>query len=222
MELIIVYDNDIFTQGKGLKSDWGFSCLVKTKEDTILFDTGEKGEILLNNIKKLNINTKEITKIVLSHEHSDHCGGLDYLLPHLDKIDLFRLNTDEKKYNNINLIKPEKPKEISKNIWTTGKIKGVINEQSLVLKGKYGWFVLTGCSHPSVEKILDCAKKITNDKITGIIGGFHGFDKFTVVKDLDYIYPCHCTSHKKELKNVFPKKVNDCGVGKIINLDVKI
>jgi 7,8-dihydropterin-6-yl-methyl-4-(beta-D-ribofuranosyl)aminobenzene 5'-phosphate synthase len=51
MKLTIVYDNEIFTQGIGLRSDWGFACLLETGEATILFDTGARGNILLSNIK---------------------------------------------------------------------------------------------------------------------------------------------------------------------------
>ena len=67
MKLIIVYDNEIFTKGIGLQKDWGFACLIETKHDTILFDTGANGEILLSNMNKLNINPRDIKKIVISH-----------------------------------------------------------------------------------------------------------------------------------------------------------
>ena len=64
MKLTIVYDNTIYKKAIGLKSDWGFACLVKTKKDMILFDTGAKGDILLDNMKKLGIDTlMALTKI---------------------------------------------------------------------------------------------------------------------------------------------------------------
>jgi len=67
MKLTIVYDNEVYKKDMDLKSDWGFACLIETKHDTILFDTGANGEILLSNMNKLNINPRDIKKIVISH-----------------------------------------------------------------------------------------------------------------------------------------------------------
>ena len=83
MKLTVVYDNDLYRKDIGLQSDWGFSCLIESKDDKILFDTGTNGEILLNNIKKLNIDPFKINKIVISHEHKDHNGGLQTLIPYI-------------------------------------------------------------------------------------------------------------------------------------------
>ena len=215
MKLIIVYDNEVYTKGIGLQKDWGFACLIDTKHDKILFDTGAKGKILLNNINLLNINPSDITKIVISHEHWDHNGGLKPLIPYLKNIELYHLRHGNPS-NNFMSIFPDIPQKISQNVWTTGLLKGIVDEQSLVLKGNRGWYILTGCSHPGVENILYAARKIGN--IIGIIGGFHGFNNFKLLEDLDFICPCHCTAHKKYLKKIFPNKSSDCGVGKIINL----
>ena len=51
ISITILYDNYIFTEG--LKPDWGFSCILKGTEKTILFDAGTKGELFLENIEKL-------------------------------------------------------------------------------------------------------------------------------------------------------------------------
>lgn len=218
MKLIIVYDNEIFTKGIGLQKDWGFACLIETNHDTILFDTGANGKILLNNLKKLNINTRHIKKIVISHEHGDHKGGLKSLIPYLKNIELYHLGHEVPTKNIISII-PHIPEKISENVWTTGRQEGLVDEQSLVLNGNKGWYVLTGCSHPGLEKILQIAKQIGN--IAGIVGGFHGFNNFQLVEDLDFICPCHCTAHKEDLKKAFPDKISECGVGKMIDLDVK-
>ena len=221
MKLIIIYDNNVYKTGLGLKSDWGFSCLIKTENDTVLFDTGANGKILLNNMKKLNINPSSINKIVISHEHGDHTGGLISLDSYVNDIDLYQLGY-KRPILKMKFANAENSKEISKNIWTTGRIKGFVDEQSLVIKGKVGWFILTGCSHPGVETILKKSEEISHGNTVGIIGGFHGFNNFSVIKNLEYICPCHCTSHKKEIKRTFPNVTSNCGVGKIIDLNVKI
>ena len=74
LSISVVYDNNTYKEG--LSEAWGFSCVLKGAEKTILFDTGEDGSILLSNMEKLGIHTKEIDLIVLSHFHDDHVGGL--------------------------------------------------------------------------------------------------------------------------------------------------
>ena len=215
MKITIVYDNEVYKRDIGLKSDWGFSCLIETKYDTILFDTGTNGEILIHNMNKLKINPSDISKIVISHQHSDHYGGLKSLIPFVEDIEIFHLNNRVPIGKMISII-PEMPKKINENVWTTGRIKGAIDEQSLVLKGKDGWYVITGCSHPGLEKILLATKKIGD--IIGIIGGFHGFNNFQLVENLILVCPCHCTQHKKKIKELYPQLYNECGVGKILEI----
>jgi 7,8-dihydropterin-6-yl-methyl-4-(beta-D-ribofuranosyl)aminobenzene 5'-phosphate synthase len=77
LKLTIVYDNEA---EEGLISGWGFSCYIKTEEENILFDTGGDGRALLHNLRMLDISSQEITKVILSHEHGDHTGGLFALL----------------------------------------------------------------------------------------------------------------------------------------------
>jgi len=219
MKLTIVYDNGVFKKGIGLQSDWGFACVIESKHDTILFDTGAKGNILLHNMNILNLNPDEVTKIVISHEHQDHTGGLKALVPYINDIELFQLSPEDF-HSDMKITIPEVPEKISENVWTTGRLQGLVDEQSVVLKGSKGWYMLTGCSHPGVENILQVAQQIGT--IVGIVGGFHGFTKFSYLKDFDLICPCHCTSHKDGIKKAFPGSYSVCGVGKVIDLNVSI
>ena len=41
------------------------------------------GQSILNNARLLNIDLAEIDKIVLSHGHADHTGGLKAVLEHI-------------------------------------------------------------------------------------------------------------------------------------------
>ena len=216
MKLTIVYDNDVYKKDIGLKSDWGFSCLIKTGEETILFDTGAKGRLLLYNMKKLDVDPSSINKIVISHEHWDHNGGLESLMAFVVDAELYRLGAKSPS-RKIDLTTVEEPQNIATNVWTTGRLNGTpLDEQSLVLKGKNGWYVLAGCSHPGVEQILDASRQFGN--IVGLIGGLHGFDNFSILEDLEVVCPAHCTKHKKKIYELFPKTSVECGVGKIIEI----
>jgi 7,8-dihydropterin-6-yl-methyl-4-(beta-D-ribofuranosyl)aminobenzene 5'-phosphate synthase len=215
MKLTVVYDNTVFKKVSGLKSDWGYSCLIETKDDAVLFDTGARGNILLSNMKTLGINPSIVGKIVISHEHWDHNGGLNVLRPFVSDIALYRL-TKQSPGETMHLISAEEPQEITEGVYTTGRLKGSVDEQSLVLKGKKGWYVLVGCSHPGVEKILDAASQYGD--IVGLIGGLHGFDNFSILDDFDFICPCHCTKYKREIKAFHPQAYAEGGVGRVVGI----
>ena len=216
MNLTIVYDNEVYKKDIGLKSDWGFSCLIETEDETILFDNGAKGKILLNNMEILGKNPKEINRIVISHEHWDHNGGLKALSPLVNEVELYRL-AKKSPSKNMHLVSVESSCEITEGIYTTGRLKGSpVDEHSLVLHGNDGWYILAGCSHPSVKTILDAASQYGD--IVGLIGGMHGFDSFTLLEDLDLVCACHCTKHKKEIQQLYPEISVDGGVGKILKI----
>ncbi|MCK4364715.1 MAG: MBL fold metallo-hydrolase [Thermoplasmatales archaeon] len=215
MKLIIVYDNQIYKKGIGLKSDWGFSCLIETKKETVLFDTGAKHKVLFSNMQRLGIDLDNISKIVISHEHWDHNGSLEALALYLNDVDLYRIG-EKNPSENMRLVSVLQPCEITQEIFTTGLIKGQVDEQSLVLKSEKGWYVLVGCSHPGVGKILNTAKQYGN--ITGLIGGLHHFNDFPILENLKFICPCHCTKYKLNIKQIHPTKYVEGGVGKIIEI----
>jgi 7,8-dihydropterin-6-yl-methyl-4-(beta-D-ribofuranosyl)aminobenzene 5'-phosphate synthase len=214
-KITIIYDNEILIKSIGLKPDWGFACLIETGEAAILFDTGARGNILLSNIEKLGIDPRIIGKIVISHEHWDHNGGLKALASFVGDAELYRL-AKQSPSERMHLISAEDSRKITEGVYTTGKLKGSVDEQSLVLKGKKGWYVLVGCSHPGVEKILNVAKQYGD--IIGLVGGLHGFNNFSILEKFDFICPCHCSQHKREIKELYPQTYTECGVEKVIEI----
>jgi len=68
------------TAGKdGFLGEWGLSLLVESDEARILFDTGQSLSTV-HNAKLLGVNLSQVDKIVLSHGHFDHTGGLKQVL----------------------------------------------------------------------------------------------------------------------------------------------
>jgi len=64
------------TAGPGnLLAEWGLSILVETEAMSILLDTGQSVSAS-HNIDSLGVDHRKISKIVLSHGHFDHTGGL--------------------------------------------------------------------------------------------------------------------------------------------------
>jgi 7,8-dihydropterin-6-yl-methyl-4-(beta-D-ribofuranosyl)aminobenzene 5'-phosphate synthase len=62
-----------------LLAEWGLSILIEADGQHILLDSGETISVS-QNAAALKIDLKEIDKIVLSHGHFDHTGGLRSLL----------------------------------------------------------------------------------------------------------------------------------------------
>ena len=58
------------------EGEWGFSALIETDDETILFDTGFKENTVLRNAASLKKDLSVVEKVVLSHFHTDHTGGL--------------------------------------------------------------------------------------------------------------------------------------------------
>ena len=63
----------------GVLAEWGLSILVETKDVKILVDTGASSTVP-HNVRPLGVDLSAIQKIVLSHGHFDHTGGLKGVL----------------------------------------------------------------------------------------------------------------------------------------------
>lgn len=210
MKLTIIYD-DRKKSETDLIPDHGFSCYIETNQEVLLFDTGTDGNILLHNMKILKKNPESINKIIISHEHYDHNGGLATILSVIKHATVYRL-ANELSTETITNIYVDHPLRIADSVYSTGRLSGIPrDEQSLILKGTQGFFVLTGCSHSGIESILKKAGEYGN--IIGVIGGFHGCKDFFVMQSLQYIYPCHCTKHKETIKQLYPDRYYPCYIG---------
>ena len=56
--------------------EWSFSALLESEDEKILFDTGFDENTVLHNSKVLNKDLSSVEKVILSHFHGDHTGGL--------------------------------------------------------------------------------------------------------------------------------------------------
>ena len=56
--------------------EWSFSALYESETESVLFDTGFHEDTVLHNAKILGKDLSKVEKVILSHFHSDHTGGL--------------------------------------------------------------------------------------------------------------------------------------------------
>jgi len=169
------------TAGRGnLLAEWGLSILVETEKTSVLLDTGSSISAA-HNADALGIDLSKIDKIVLSHGHYDHTGGLRQLLqkmrrevevvahPDIWQAKYARRNDEPDRYIGIPFQRNEleslgaifnltaKPVRIDEDIMSTGEIPMVTSfeqvDADLFVKGNTGW---------QQDKLLDDQAMIVN------------------------------------------------------------
>lgn len=203
--LTVLYDNRAC---QGYTGSWGFAILIETDCETLLFDAGWDGPLLLEHMKILNINPARIKKLVLSHHHWDHIGALPDLLRAIPNLKVyvpksFSKNLKAEIGKRATLIEVKEAVEISKGIRSTGELGDKIKEQALILDTGNGFYVLTGCAHPGLDAILGSVP--ISGKIKGIIGGLRDTEDFERLKGLEIAIVGHCTVHKERIKEIVPE-----------------
>jgi 7,8-dihydropterin-6-yl-methyl-4-(beta-D-ribofuranosyl)aminobenzene 5'-phosphate synthase len=234
MKITVVFDNNVINNK--FIPNHGFSCLIESKQNTVLFDTGSDSSILLSNMEKLDINPKLVDSIVLSHVHDDHIGGLVGFLEQNNAVTVYLLKSFESNYRDkicllgANVEEVEGPEEIFSGIYTTGELGSDIKEQSLIVDTDKGLVIITGCAHPGVIKILRKAiKMIPKKKIYLVLGGFHlSWAPVLEIKQIlsdslklgvKKFAPCHCAGSEAYLM-YRQRFLDDCvqgAVGRRIN-----
>jgi 7,8-dihydropterin-6-yl-methyl-4-(beta-D-ribofuranosyl)aminobenzene 5'-phosphate synthase len=224
--LTVVYDNHPY-DGR-LTAAWGFACWIETPHGVVLFDTGGDGTVLLGNLQALGLDARRIDAVVLSHNHSDHIGGLDALLDlNSDMIVYvprsFPRDFVDRVAGRASVMEVTGPREILSGVFTTGEIGNGIVEQSLIVESARGLLVLTGCAHPGIARIVGQAAE--QGRVYLVMGGFHlsalgRSEARRVAEELKalgvmMVAPCHCTGEAAigEFADAFGSGFLQTGVG---------
>ncbi len=236
VRMTVVYDNYTFTQG--VTADWGFGCFIEGTGETLLFDTGYQGSILMDNIDALGVDLAVLDAVVISHDHLDHTGGLDSVL---------NRNSDVSVYFGISFppsfsqniidhgavpVTVDESVEICEGVLSTGELQGPVNEQSLILDTDQGLVIVTGCSHPGIVNILTTAKTLLDKDIYLVFGGFHlGDHTIAQIQQIiqqfralgvQKVGPTHCTG--ETAISLFQQEYGDdfvqMGVGRTITVSM--
>jgi len=278
-------------ENKGLKQDFGFSCVVSYKGKMILFDSGTDAKTFESNIKALKIDLRRIDIAVVSHGHYDHIGGFDYLLSVNPKVkiylpnDFFSLGApikfpfretetnvaktlpkDEQYFRGERVIEGmitvptgrfwksnveylTEAKEVLPGVTiipTTSKLMGTfikyppfennpqfigLPELSASFATEKGEIIVSGCSHTTIENIIQETRKVRKGKIYLVAGGFHliPYSREYIESlakrmhneyGVEFVAPAHCSGHLGF--SIFQKEFGDkykfFGLGETLNL----
>ena len=140
--------------------EWGLSIFLETEGMAILFDSG-KSISAVHNADALNIDLAKVSRIVLSHGHYDHTGGLRDVLRRIGKeVEVIahpdaRRKDEPDRYIGIPFQRREleslgacfkltkKTVEIADNIMTTGEIPMATDfeqiDDALFVREESGW-----------------------------------------------------------------------------------
>lgn len=292
LNVVITNVYDAFgRENKGLKQDFGFSCVVNYRGKMILFDSGTNARTFESNIKALKIDLSKIDIAVISHGHYDHIGGFDYLLSVNPKVkiylpnDFFSLGAptkfpfretepevaktlpkDEQYFRGENVIEGRlgdptgrfwksnieyltEAKEVLPGVTlipTISKLMGTfikyppfeenpqfvgMPELSAAFATEKGEIIISGCSHTTIETIIQETQKVRKGKIYLVAGGFHLIPyKREYIEALakrmrdeygvEAVAPAHCTGHLgfSIFQKVFGGKYKFFGLGETLNL----
>lgn len=175
--LTVLYDNTAAKEGPA--PDWGFAAIIQGLEKTVLFDTGTKEDVFLNNGKALDVDLKKVDLVFISHEHNDHTGGLLAFLRIKSGIPVYVPAGAGQPFQAAlskeggQVVAVKDPVTLMPGVFSIGDVGKAIPEQALVFDTPKGLILVTGCAHPGIVMMVEKAKEVGKKDIWMVLGGFH-------------------------------------------------
>lgn len=180
------------TPGGTLIGEPGVSYLIQTDGARLLFDVGlnQTGgqSTLTRNADSLGADLRSLDGVVISHRHPDHVGGMGYVLRRT-----FHLSPDRRepsglpayvpvqmRHERADVLLTTEPRVIANGIAVLPPLPrvlfwgGPVFEQSLVVNVRdFGLVLISGCGHPSIERMLAATERVLDVPINAVVGGLH-------------------------------------------------
>lgn len=181
--------NGMYEQGHGV------SYLIRTDETTILMDLGHNPTQsnpapLLINMNLAGIPKNESDLLFISHNHLDHVGGLQEIGFFADSGKPLLMPPTIYAPQPMTILGTqaqvaEKPQALAPGVVSLGQMPFVqpfpfwlwqplAYEQVLAVNvSGQGIVLITGCGHPTLERIVTQAEALFTEPVVGIVGGLH-------------------------------------------------
>ncbi len=235
LEIRIIYDN---TSARAeLKEDWGFAALATFGGRRILFDSGTKPDLFLENLGKLGIAPGSIEQALISHEHGDHRNGIYRLYPLHRALSVHFLDrflpeafTEAERIG----LRPNRvtgPFQLADGVFSSGLVEGDPPEQALAIETSKGIAMLVGCSHPGVVKMVETVlARRRASSIRLLVGGMHMFrqtaeqirpqiERLRALR-VERIAPAHCTGDlaRQMFREAYGAAFEEAGAGRLLTM----
>ena len=217
----------------------GLALYIEIQQYKLLFDTGATGRFV-GNAAKLGIDLNEIDKVIISHGHYDHAGGLLKFceINNHAQIYMQKNATEECYYKDTYIGIDNRILNLLQLKLVDGSYKiddDFSHEQSLVICTKKGNALISGCAHCGIINILEAYKKKFANEPMVVISGFHmfkngGYTKEeianieSIAKKLNKMYTIfytgHCTGDKayEIMHKIMKDKLKAIHTGKIVEI----
>lgn len=183
---------DWHTSRADLQTEAGVAYLVRTDSSSILFDVGFNRQgtdpsPLQHNMEALGVGVEDFDTVVISHDHPDHVGGLDWSLRSSFSLGPEQVDLSGKRaftpvpmtYPGLEPVHTPDPTVLGPGVATSGTIPrqlfmGRVDEQALAVHVRNrGIVLIVGCGHQTLPRILERASALFSEPVYGIVGGLH-------------------------------------------------
>ena len=199
---VCVYDDGAVV-GTPLIGAVGLSILIDVDGERTLFDTGMRGRYLMHNLDNLEIDVNTVDRVVISHAHRAHTGGLEEFLEKRERSIEVIVTPDLRDMGPVKLLgipikkaplssmsaetigkaeikETDAWTQLSDHLFITEMPPGnaaepdtAVKENALVLMTPKGAVVICGCCHSGLSSFLSYVEEMTKKKIHAVIGGTH-------------------------------------------------
>ncbi len=197
----------------------GFAMSIKIEDDDsthfFLLDTGGLSQTIIENSKQFNINMNDVEKLILSHGHFDHFGGLTRIIPELKEGCEFYLNpncylqTFAAVTKTGEEILPEELANSLKKLEKEGKLK-LVGKMPLLNKN-----VITNLTNQYNVKLIEITEPVKLYKGITTSGEIELFDKSELTKGI-YIMKSRKEFKKHYFRDETSIYINIKGKGLVI------
>jgi len=180
------------TTNDRLIGEAGVSYLIRTDEQTYLFDTGfnrqeREPSPLQHNMTALGVSLEDVDALFITHLHPDHVGCFIWFRENSFSTGMFHECLDDKPiyvpvpmtYPGSQPILTDMPTVLGPGVASIGTIArqllpGPVEEQALAVNLRDRGIVLfVGCGHQLLAKIITRAQELFDQPIVAVVGGLH-------------------------------------------------